>query len=247
MNTLEQLVAMSRELADPKHGQVILGEGNTSAKDGPNLWVKASGRQLASIQSDGFVQVDRLKVIQALDSTGRSDDDLRQHLNDCRIDTRSALFPSTETYMHAWLLDQPGINFVAHSHPENTLGIMCGPNPAKFATERYFPDQIVLCGPKSLLIAYVAPGLELAKAIRQGWTEFERTAGRQPKSILMINHGLICVGSTANEALAGCLMMEKSAKVFLAARDPKPLTADQVAHIDGWSDEHYRQSQIWKS
>ena len=225
---------------------MILGEGNTSANSGANLWIKGSGNQLATVDESGFVEVDRLKVLQALDETSRSDDDLRQYLNSCRVNARSNVFPSTETYMHAWLLDQPGVDFVAHTHPVNVLGIMCGPHPAKFATERYFPDQIVLCGPKSLLVPYVAPGLALAKAIRSGWSEFVQSTGGAPKSILMINHGLISVGATPSEAVAGCLMMEKAAKVFLTAGDPKPLTPEQVHHIHTWSDEHYRQSKLWE-
>jgi hypothetical protein len=56
---------------------------------------------------------------------------------------------------------------------------------------------------------------------------------------------MIALGGTANEAVAACLMMEKAARVFVAAGDPKPLTKLQVAHIDSWTDEHYRQSQIW--
>lgn len=247
MSVLDQLVDMTLELARPEHGQVILGEGNTSARDHATLWIKASGRQLSSISRDGFVQVDRLRVVQALDGPPCSDDELRSFLNECRTDPRSALLPSTETFMHAWLLDQPDVNFVAHSHPVSTLGVMCGPHPAKFASERYFPDQIVLCGPRSVLVPYVAPGLALAKAIRTGWREFETSTGKAPKTILMVNHGLIAVGSTANEALSSCLMMEKAAKVFLAAGDPRPLSAEQVAHIDNWSDEHYRQSQLWKT
>lgn len=246
MSVLQKLVEMSRELARPEYGQVILGEGNTSAKDGPNMWIKASGHQLATMDSQGLVEVDRLKVLQALDGQDRSDDELRLYLNNCRTDARTKLVPSTETYMHAWLLDQPGVEFVAHTHPVNVLGVMCGPHPAKFATERYFPDQIVLCGPKSLLVPYVAPGLALAKAIRSGWKDFVSATGTAPKSILMISHGLICVGATPNEAVAGCLMMEKAAKVFLAAGDPKPLTPDQVHHIHTWTDEHYRQSKLWE-
>lgn len=247
MMVLDELLEMTCELARPEHGQVILSEGNTSAKDHASLWIKASGRQMPGIDRDGFVQVDRIKVVQSLDQSGQSNEDLRRLLNESRTDSRSALIPSTETFMHAWLLDQPDVNFVAHSHPVTTLGVMCGPNPAKFAAERYFPDQIVLCGPKSVLVPYVAPGLALAKAIRGGWREYETNMGKPPKTILMINHGMIAVGKTAGEALSACLMMEKAAKVFVVAGNAQPMTPDQVAHIDNWTDEHYRQLQLWKT
>jgi rhamnose utilization protein RhaD (predicted bifunctional aldolase and dehydrogenase) len=242
---LEHLVAMSRELAAPELGQVILAEGNASAKEGPNLWIKASGRPMDGISEDGFVQVDRIKVLQALERHDMGDDDLRRHLNDCRCDLRSPLLPSTETFTHAWLLERPGVNYVAHTHPVHVLAAMCGPRPAAFANERYFPDQIVLCGPRSVLVPYVAPGLALARAVRDGWTAFEREMGRAPKTVLMTNHGMIAVGGTAREALAACLMTEKAARVFLAAGTARPLTPQEVAHIDSWTDEHYRQSQLW--
>ncbi len=53
---LTQLVSMSRNLGDPINDYVILGEGNTSAQvDGDSFWVKASGTELRTIESEGFV------------------------------------------------------------------------------------------------------------------------------------------------------------------------------------------------
>jgi rhamnose utilization protein RhaD (predicted bifunctional aldolase and dehydrogenase) len=236
-----ELLGMTAELARPENGQVILAEGNVSCRDGETLWVKATGMQMGSATLRSFVQVSLDKVARSLDSPKPSDEDLRILLNQARIDQSVDLFPSTETFMHAWLLTLPNVNFVAHTHPETVLGLMCGPRAQEFAEHRYFPDQIVLCGPSSVFVPYVAPGFDLALAIRAACQSF----GTVPKTILMQNHGMIALGRTANEAVAACLMMEKAARVFFFADDPAPLTPEQVAHIHSWTDEHYRQGQIW--
>jgi rhamnose utilization protein RhaD (predicted bifunctional aldolase and dehydrogenase) len=238
-SALDQLVAMTRELASSVHQQVILGEGNTSALDGSTLWVKATGHQMPTISHDGFVQVDLRKVVQILDAPKPNDEELRELLNAARTEQSSPNFPSTETFMHAWLLTLPDVNFVAHTHPETTLGIMCGPRARQFAEQRFFPDQIVLCGPRSVFVPYCAPGYELALAIR------DACGDGVPKTILLENHGLIALGRTAKEALSACLMMEKAAIVFATAVDPHALTPDEVEHIHTWTDEHFRQGKIW--
>lgn len=236
---LGNLIALARSLGDFNYGQVIFAEGNTSCRDGETLWIKASGAQMDGIGPDGFVQVDLNKVVQSLDQPRGSDEDLRRLLNEARTDPNANNFPSTETFMHAWLLSLPGVSIVAHTHPVSTLGVMCGPMAREFAENRYFPDQVVLCGPRSPFVPYCAPGFDLAVAIRGA------CAGSVPKTILLQNHGMIATGKTANEALAACLMMEKAAQVFVAAGKPRPLTPDEVAHIQNWTDEHYRQSKLW--
>jgi rhamnose utilization protein RhaD (predicted bifunctional aldolase and dehydrogenase) len=237
---LDQLVDMTRELASPLHQQVILGEGNTSALDGSTLWIKATGHQMPTISHGGFVQVDLRKVIQILNAPKPSDSDLRELLNAARTDQGSPNYPSTETFMHAWLLTLPDVSFVAHTHPATTLGVMCGPRARQFAEQRFFPDQIVLCGPRSVFVPYCAPGFELAVAIR------EACGGEVPKTILLENHGLIALGRTPKEALSACLMMEKAAIVFSTAVDPHALTPEEVEHIHTWTDEHFRQGKIWE-
>ncbi|HXH60337.1 MAG TPA: class II aldolase/adducin family protein, partial [Fimbriimonadaceae bacterium] len=224
----------------------ILGEGNTSARDGDNLWIKASGEQMPTISPIGFVKVSTEKIVQILDQPRPSDDELRAILNAARTDERTSNLPSTETFMHAWLLTLPDVNFVAHTHPVTTLGLVCSPQAEKFARARLFPDQIVLCGPESVFVPYVAPGFDLALAIRDACKEFTKRTGSQPKTILLKNHGLIALGKTANEALAACLMTEKAAQVFATAKNPNALTKEEVDHIHNWTDEHFRQTKLWR-
>ena len=61
---LTQLSAMSRTLGLPEHDCVILGEGNTSARVGESsYWIKASGQQLHRIEASGFVELQRLYML----------------------------------------------------------------------------------------------------------------------------------------------------------------------------------------
>ncbi|MHB1319402.1 MAG: class II aldolase/adducin family protein, partial [Anaerolineae bacterium] len=65
---LKQLVAMSKALGDPANDYVILGEGNTSARNADGtFWVKASGYQLRTIDGNGFVRVSVARALSTLD------------------------------------------------------------------------------------------------------------------------------------------------------------------------------------
>jgi rhamnose utilization protein RhaD (predicted bifunctional aldolase and dehydrogenase) len=239
IGALGHLIALARTIGEQALGQVILAEGNVSAKDGDTFWIKASGAKMSEAGFDSFVQVSTRKVLDILNGDKPSDEEVRAQLNDARTGPDAGAVPSTEAFMHAWLLSLPGVEFVAHTHPVTTLGVLCGPQAREFAENRYFPDQIVLCGPTSPFVPYCAPGFELARAIR------DACGDARPKTILLQNHGLIALGRTANEALAACVMTEKAAQVFVAAQDPRPLSPEVVAHIHNWSDEHYRQSKLW--
>ena len=116
----------------------------------------------------------------------------------------------------------------------------------QFAELRLFPDQIGLCGLRSVYVPYVAPGFELANEIRSACIAYTEETGLQPKTILLENHGLIALGKTPKEAVSACLMTEKAAQVFSVANDPHPLTPEEVKHIHTWTDEHFRQGKIWE-
>lgn len=240
---LSVLVGMSQFLAERQF--VILGEGNTSAVDGDTLWVKASGAAMAGIEESGFSQVSMQPVLDVLDLYDLSDSDIRTRLNDARVEPERDGAPSTETFMHAWLLGLPDVNFIAHTHPPSTLAVMCDARAEEFAQNRYFPDQIVICGPRSVFVEYVDPGLKLAQEIRTQCIAYTSKTGLQPKTILLKNHGLITLGKSPKEALSATMMMEKSASVFLDARDPVALSQEQIDHIHNWTDEHFRQGKIW--
>ena len=68
-DTLERLLAMSRELGRPELDYAILGEGNTSARiDDATFFVKASGSELRTLDANGVVEVSLAAALALLDA-----------------------------------------------------------------------------------------------------------------------------------------------------------------------------------
>ncbi|MCF7803635.1 MAG: class II aldolase/adducin family protein [Candidatus Marinimicrobia bacterium] len=239
---------MSHQLGNPAHRFTILGEGNSSAQLDENLFlVRASGTELRTLQPEHLVAT-RFETTLSLLDNNASEEETEVTLLESRNDPK-ALKPSVESTFHAWLLRQPGVNFVGHTHPIEVNKILCSPAAKLFASRRLFPDEIVCCGPKSLLLDYVNPGADLAIAIRNSWDQFIRDNGFTPKILLIKNHGLIAVGETANGVLSATQMANKAAAVFNGAAihgKIQFMTPGEVEKIHNRLDEKYRQQQIRK-
>ncbi|HWA83974.1 MAG TPA: class II aldolase/adducin family protein [Fimbriimonadaceae bacterium] len=242
-----ELLSLARAMAAPENDLCILAEGNVSARAGEDsFWVKGSGQAMGAMGVDGFSLVRLRQVCEAVDGDFADDGAIRQALNDACVEGPS---PSTETFMHASLLQLPGVSFVGHTHPTPLLSLLCLSDARDYATRRLFPDEIVCCGPAACFVPYVAPGLELARSIRRETAAFLVKHGITPKTFWLENHGLIAVGATAKEVESACLMSVKAARVLLSAlqsgRTVKWLTVEEVAHIYNWPDEHARQKALW--
>jgi rhamnose utilization protein RhaD (predicted bifunctional aldolase and dehydrogenase) len=242
----EKLLRLCHELGKPEYRLAILGEGNTSAAiDGKTFFIKASGAELHKLRTDQLVRVRFERILRMLD---REFDQVqtRETLLAARVNPKS-LKPSVETLFHAWLLNQEGVKFVGHTHPVHINTILCSGRATEFAERRLFPDQVVYCGPKSLLVRYVDPGAKLATAIQRRWKEFVTDNGYTPRIILIVNHGLIAVGSTPEAVLAATLTAAKAAEIFIGAcalGGPVFMDPKEVARIHSRLDEQYRQGQI---
>jgi len=248
---LDELLWLAHELGQEARGLALLGEGNVSASvDEEAFLVKASGSHLGTLEAGGLTLTDRSRVLALLDEASLSDEKVEQALLAARLRPGDPK-PSVESSFHAWLLTLPEVGFIGHTHPECCLSLLCTVHAPEFASRRLFPDQIVCCGPRSVLVPYVDPGVTLAKAIRERVENFRAEQGRNPRTILLENHGLIALGRTASEVRTATLMMEKSARVFLGAlaggASPTFLPDEQVDRIDHRIDEHYRQAMLRKS
>jgi len=243
------LLKLSHDLGREDRGLAMLGEGNTSCRvDAATFLVKASGSCLADLQERQLVACRFSALLPLLQEAEISDADMEKALLASRVDP-SQPKPSVEAIFHAWLLTLPGIEVVGHTHPIAVNQILCaGDEPARrFAGERRFPDEIVCCGAKSVLVPYVDPGLILARAIRQETEKFVTAENRPPRLILLQSHGLIALGATTGSVLAATLMAEKTARIFVGAAQlggPVALTPEHVARIDSRPDEHYRQKML---
>ncbi len=242
----EKLVELSHRIGTTER-MAILGEGNVSGRlSAEQFLIKASGTELGSLTSSQVVEVNSSPILNALTSDDADDEGIESLLLASRV-VPNALKPSVETLFHAWLLQLPGVSFVGHTHPICVNQILCSPRAKDFAKRRLFPDQIVYCGAESVLVPYVDPGIVLAKRIAELVQDFIERRNSFPKTILLENHGLIALGTTARQVEAALLMAEKSASVFVGASavgGPIFLPQEQVDRITSRSDEHYRQRMI---
>ena len=243
----DDLLKLSHEIGREDRGLALLGEGNTSARLTEDTYlVKASGTSLSTLREEDVVECRLSAVLPMLDKDGMTDQQVDDALLASRVDSK-AKKPSVESVFHAWLLSLPGMKFVAHSHATSVNQILCSPRARELAERRMFPDEIVCCGVASVFIPLTDPGLKLAQAIRRETEVFIKKHQRPPQVILMQNHGIITLGKTWQSALAGMLMAEKTAKVFVGAAQlggPVFLSEETIARIAGRPDELYRQRML---
>jgi len=247
MTIIDEIISLSRELGREDRKLAILGEGNTSVKASETtFWVKASGSSLSTLSAGDVTECRFGPLLKLLDQADASDEQILSLLQASQVDPK-AKRPSTEAVFHAYLLSLPGITWVGHTHPIAVNGILCSPRAKDFANHRSCPDEIVCCGPTSVLLPYVDPGFALAKAIRAGVEDYSKKTGRMPRMILLTNHGLIAPASSAGGVLTATRMAVKMAEVFsLAAVHGGPvfLSPSDVDRIENRSDEAYRRKQL---
>jgi ribulose-5-phosphate 4-epimerase/fuculose-1-phosphate aldolase len=202
---------------------VVGTEGNVSQKIGDNFYIKASGTELKTLSKKDLIKCS---------------------LKEGKQLTNFSKKPSMETNFHNWLLQKQDINFVAHTHPVNTLKILCSVHTEELVRDRLFPDQVVFNGEISCLVEYAHPGIELKKAIEKNVTNFEDKYNKFPKLILLKNHGIICCGKTFKECLIATQICEKASEILMGAEFlglPSVLTQKQIEKIANDKKEIYRQ------
>lgn len=246
-----ELIALAHAMAEPGLDAAILAEGNVSCRgDEATLWVKASGHGMGAIGPEGFVEVEIEPVVAALDRSVRDEAAVRELLNMARVDPTLPAVPSTETFMHAWLLGLGDVNYVAHTHPTPLISLLALQDGESLARRRLFPDEIVLCGAASAWVPYVAPGLPLAIEVRSSVLRFHEHFGMLPKTIWLQNHGLIALGRSSKEVESATRMAVKAARASLGAlHTGKPvrwLSEEEIQQIANWPDEHFRQRLLWE-
>ncbi len=190
--TLDECVYGSRLLgSDPD--LVLHGGGNTSVKAPwidvtgrqiEALWVKGSGWDLATIETRGFtpLPLDRLLELARLDEL--SDPDMVAALAAAKLDP-AAPQPSIETLLHARLPHRA----VQHSHADAIISL----------TNLHDGEHRIrdLYGDRVIVVPYVMPGFDLARAVGGCW---ERQAQAATIGMVLLNHGLFTFGDTTQEA-----------------------------------------------
>lgn len=240
---LEELVKLSLEVGREDRQLAILGEGNTSADAGDGtFWIKASGTSLSTANPSSFSQIRLDAVMAYVDRPAMSEVEVGEALADVLVD-KSHKRPSTETFMHAVLLCEGGAKWVAHAHPVSANSILCSKLGAAPYLEPLFPDGIVVCGRYPAVVPYVDPGFYLGHAIRNELRRYQDAYGKNPKLLLMVNHGITAIGQTAQEALNIMRMADKWSRILLssyALGGPNAMPVEEANRIDNRLDEIYR-------
>lgn len=246
-DALQSLLDLSHSLGGERLRMAILGEGNTSLRlDAETFAVKASGSNLASLRAADLSTCRFDRLLPLLDASAARDAEIDRVLFAARVNEADKK-PSIEALFHAYLLTLPGVACVGHVHAIAVNQILCSPRARDYAERRACPDEIVMCGIESVFVPYAEPGLGLAQSIRREVQAFVRRTGREPKIILLQNHGIIAVGPSPKAVLGSLLMAEKAAEIFVGAAalgGPVFLTAAQCERIAGRPDEHHRQKML---
>ncbi len=241
----DSLLDLSHEFGQ---GQLaILGEGNTSARcDADTFLVKASGSSLQHLTREQLTQCRFDGLLALFDQEEVSDAAIDDALEKSKI-RPDALKPSVETFFHAYLLTVPDVNVVGHAHPIPVNRIVCSPRSEVFAKRRQCPDEVICCGPVSLLIPYEDPGLALARRIRADVEDYLAAHAEPPRVLLLENHGVIAIGSSIEAVRAAMFMTVKAAEIFVGAHSlgaVRHLAETEVKRLENRLDEAYRRRML---
>ena len=240
-----RLIELSREFGQARWA--ILGEGNTSGRIDQKVFaVKSSGSSLGTLTEIELTDCYFDTLLPVLDRESASEQEIEEILFASRVRS-TAMKPSVETFFHAFLLTIPGINYVGHTHPIPVNQILCTSLGTPFAEQRRFPDEVVCCGPVSMLVPYEDPGLALAVRIRRDVEYFEQEHGKYPKVILLGNHGIITIGPSADAVRVAMAMTVKAAEIFVGAYSLggiNPMPELEVNRIENRLDEEYRRKML---
>ncbi len=228
---LDELTAFSNFYGSNEE-LVLAGGGNTSAKDGNVMYVKASGTQLATITPDGFVAMDRAKLAETLTKAYPNEDDARESavladLNNARLPGQGSKRPSVETVLHS-LFEQ---KYVLHLHPSLVNGLTCS-RQGRAAAQKLLRRPFIW-------VDACKPGYVLSKICADELARFKAETGSPCEIVLLQNHGVFVASETVdglgellNEVLAsfraavvrepdfstGAFDGEKAEKCFAAIR-----------------------------
>lgn len=180
---LSECVQASRLLGGDPH-LVLHGGGNSSAKVGDTIHVKASGYDMGSIGPEGFAPLDRRALDRLLDRPVLTDGEMVDGLRAALLDPSSSN-PSIETLLHN-LLPQES---VLHTHADAIVTLTNTRGGGELLE--------MLLGSDVMLLPYCMPGFDLARLVQREWTARGHAAVR---GIVLAHHGLFTFAESAQVA-----------------------------------------------
>ncbi|HEV7923082.1 MAG TPA: bifunctional rhamnulose-1-phosphate aldolase/short-chain dehydrogenase [Thermoanaerobaculia bacterium] len=219
---LDQLVQQSR-LVGAEEALVLWGGGNNSLKSRATdllgraievMYIKSSGSDMKSIVPKQFPAV-RLDYIAPLRQRKEemSDQEMVDYLARCLTDPGGAR-PSIETLLHAFLPPRA----VLHTHADAILAITN--TVGREATVR------ACFGSSVVTVPYRRPGFRLSQEVAEAFDALPDAEG-----IVLMNHGLITWGASAEEAYAKHIELVTRAEEYVGAGFSRPGRAEARPRI----------------
>ena len=227
---LTELIEISRAVgADPDLVQG--GGGNTSVKtsDGAQMYVKASGAELAELDSErGWAAVDLAEVgalggareLLKLDAAER--EARVTHRLQAAVSKPVGARPSVETTIHALLG-----RVVIHTHPVHLNVLLCGKD-----TRDDVVKLVARAAAKAgaslppLWMRYTDPGFVLGAHLAKEITLYAAEYGEAPAVVLLENHGLFVAADSVKVALALSSAITDAARRKVGGGRINPLPAE---------------------
>lgn len=187
---------------------VLHGGGNTSVKiqernsvgeEEEILYVKGSGWDLATIEDPGFSPVRMAHLLKLAGLPTLSDPEMVNELR-TQMTRASAPTPSVEAILHAIL----PYKYVDHTHADAVVTITNTPGGLDRIRE-IFGDSVVV-------IPYVMPGFDLARAVAQ---RFSEEAGPNTIGMILMNHGVFSFAETAQASYERMIALVDRAEQYL--------------------------------
>ncbi len=210
---LSQRVYSSR-LLGANANLVLHGGGNTSVKVSEKdffgnlseiLYVKGSGHDLASITKDGFSPCRMNELLQLAQMDSLTDSEMVAQCSAAMLDVQAPR-PSIEALVHAVIPRR----FVDHTHADAVVAITNTPN-AKDKIREIYGDRV-------LVVPYVMPGFELAKAVRRilDGADLDRVEG-----MILMNHGVFTFHDDVRKSYELMIKLATQAERYIKANLPK--------------------------
>src|SRR6478736_1894928 len=203
-----QLRVYTSRLLGRDNTLVLHGGGNTSVKvreknvvgeEDEVLYVKGSGWDLETIEVNGFTPVRMAHLLKLAQLETLSDPQMVSELA-THVTRAGAPAPSVETILHAVIPHK----FVDHTHADALLAITNTDDGEARVREIYGDDV--------LIVPYVMPGFELARACAKKIAE-----EMKPSTIgmVLLKHGLFSFGETAAESYSRMISLVQCAEDYL--------------------------------
>ena len=221
-----QLRVYTSRLLGREPDLVLQGGGNTSVKikqtnlfgeEEELLYVKGSGRDMATIEAPGFspVRLDMLVKIAQLDQL--SDGEMFKSLRAALVDP-DAPNPSVESVLHAVI----PFKFVDHTHADAVLAITNTADGESRIRRIYGPDMFIA--------PYVMPGFALARKI---YRMTRRVDWQRLDGMILLSHGVVTFGETARDSYEKMIRIVTRAEEYHKEQRAKPLhSAPKAEDID---------------